>query len=140
DGAREVAKWYQSIYGDRYYFEVQDHGHPNAPKRWDEQVKINEGLFQLSEELGIQCVVTCDAHYLNPEDTDAHEVLLCVGTGAYLSDEKRMSLKDFNLHVTDPQEIIERWGKDKPELITNTKAIADRCEVEIDLGGILIPT
>lgn len=140
DGAREIAAWYKSVFGDRYYFELQDHGHPDAPKKWDEQTKINEGLLQLSKELGIQCVVTCDAHYLNAEDVDAHEVLLCVGTGAYLSDEKRMSLKDFHLHVTDPMDIIGRWGKTHPELVANTKVIADRCNVEIDLGGILIPT
>lgn len=140
EGAKETAMWYKSVFGDRYYLEIQDHGHPEAPKKWDEQEKINEGLLKLSEELGIPAVVTCDAHYLNPEDTDAHEVLLCVGTGAYLTDEKRMSLKDFHLHVTDPNELIERWGKSHPHLLTNSKAIADRCNVEIELGGILIPT
>ena len=50
-----------------------------------------------------------------------------------------MSLKEFELHVTDPKELIKRWGKDHPELITNTKAIADRCQVTIELGKILIP-
>lgn len=140
EGAKETAMWYKSVFGDRYYLEIQDHGHPEAPKKWDEQEKINESLLKLSEELGIPAVVTCDAHYLNPEDTDAHEVLLCVGTGAYLTDEKRMSLKDFHLHVTDPNELIERWGKSHPHLLTNSKAIADRCNVEIELGGILIPT
>jgi DNA polymerase III subunit alpha len=138
--AKKIAAWYKSIFGDRYYLEAQDHGHPDAPKRWDTQVEINEGLFKLSKELDIPCVVTCDAHYMNEEDTDTHEILLCVGTGAYLSDEKRMSLKDFHLHVTDPNELINRWAKDRPELLTNTKAIADRCNVEIELGGILIPT
>ncbi|HET7320486.1 MAG TPA: DNA polymerase III subunit alpha, partial [Candidatus Saccharimonadales bacterium] len=78
-------------------------------------------------------------HYLTHEDQEAHEILLCVQTGSFLSDEKRMSLKDFELHVTDPQEIIGRWGKTHPEVITNTKAIADRCNVDIELGKILIP-
>ena len=66
-------------------------------------------------------MVTCDAHYLKHEDQEAHEILLCVQTGSFLSDEKRMSLKDFELHVTDPSEIIERWGKDHPDFITNTR-------------------
>lgn len=132
--AKRIATWYKSIFGDRYYFEIQDH------KEWDEQNKINNYLLQLAEELDIQCVLTSDAHYVQPDDTEAHEILLCVGTGSYLSDEKRMSLKDFHLHVTDPKDIIARWGKDHPHIIANTKVIADRCEVTIELGKILIPT
>ncbi len=138
--AKETAAWYKSVFGDRYYLELQDHGHPEAPAHWDKQKIINDGLFRLSKELDIPCVVTCDGHYLKHEYQDAHEILLCVGTGAFLSDEKRMSLKEFELHLTDPRDIISRWGKTHPEVITNTKAIADRCEVELELGGILIPT
>ncbi len=132
--AKRIALWYQSIFGDRYYMEIQDHN------EWDVQKKINEGVFRIAEETGIQCVVTSDAHYLNEQAQDAHEILLCVGTGAYLSDQDRMSLKDFHLHVTDPKEIIERWGAEHPGIISNTKAIADRCEVTLELGKILIPT
>ncbi len=139
DRAREIAKWYKSILGDRYYLELQDHGHPKSNTHWDVQAKINEGLIKLSKELGIEMVVTCDGHYLTHEYQDAHEILLCVGTGSYLSDEKRMSLKDFELHLTDPRDIIDHWGEEFPEVIRNTKKIADRCDVEIELGRILIP-
>ena len=139
DRARDIAKWYKSIFGDRYYLELQDHGHPKSNTHWDVQAKINEGLIKLSKELDIEMVVTCDGHYLTHEYQDAHEILLCVGTGSYLSDEKRMSLKDFELHLTDPRDIIDHWGEDFPEVIRNTKKIADRCDVEIELGRILIP-
>jgi DNA polymerase-3 subunit alpha len=134
DEAKRIALWYQSIFGDRYYLEIQDHN------EWDVQQKINEGIFKIAQETGIQAVVTSDAHYLSEADQEAHEILLCVGTGAYLSDEDRMSLKDFHLHVTDPQEIIERWGGEHGDIIKNTRAIADRCNVELELGKILIPT
>ena len=139
DRARDIAKWYKSIFGDRYYLELQDHGHPKSNTHWDVQAKINEGLLKLSKELDIEMVVTCDGHYLTHEYQDAHEILLCVGTGSYLSDEKRMSLKDFELHLTDPRDIIDHWGEEFPEVIRNTKKIADRCDVEIELGRILIP-
>ena len=132
--AKRIAQWYKSIFGDRYYLEIQDHN------EWDVQRKINEGVFKLGKELDIQCVVTSDAHYISEADQEAHEILLCVGTGAYLSDEDRMSLKDFHLHVTDPTEIIDRWGTEHPNIITNTKAIADRCDVTLEFGKILIPT
>lgn len=133
DKALKTAAWYKKVFGDRYYLEMQDHG------EWEDQLRINEGIQKISKELSIPRVLTGDAHYLNEDDSDAHEILLCVGTGSYLSDSNRMSLKDFHLHVKDPKEFIPKWEHD-PELITNSKAIADRCDVEIELGKILIPT
>ena len=137
--ARDIAKWYKSVLGDRYYLELQDHGHPKSNTHWDVQAKINEGLIKLSEELDIEMVVTCDGHYLTHAYQDAHEILLCVGTGSFLSDDKRMTLKDFELHLTDPRDIIDHWGEEYPEVVRNTKKVADRCNVEIELGRILIP-
>jgi DNA polymerase-3 subunit alpha len=139
DQAKQLALWYKSIFGDRYYLEVQDHGHPKNPLYNKEQDEINQAILKLAKELDIKAVVTCDAHYLNHQDQDAHEILLCVGTGAFLSDEKRMSLKEFPLHIEDPLNIIERWGDEHPEVITNTKEVADRCNIEFELGKILIP-
>jgi DNA polymerase-3 subunit alpha len=138
--AKKTAQWYSKIFGDRYYLELQDHGHPNHPTAWSEQTEVNKKLLGLSDELGIQAVVSCDAHYLLREDQEAHEILLCVQTGAFLTDEGRMSLKDFELYVASPKEIIKRWGADHPQLIKNTSRIAKRCNVELDLGKILIPT
>src|SRR5690606_11915633 len=62
ESAKEVAKWYKSIFGDRYYLELQDHGHPDHPSAWDVQVKINQHINRLSEELDIPTVLTSDAH------------------------------------------------------------------------------
>jgi DNA polymerase-3 subunit alpha len=137
--AKKIASWYKSVFGDRYYLELQDHGHLESPTVWEVQVKINGYVEQLSKELDIPCVVTSDGHYLTHDDQQAHEILLCVGTGAFLSDASRMSLKDFELHVTEPAEIIKRWSKTNPEAVRNTKRIADRCDVTIELGKILIP-
>jgi len=137
--AKKTAQWYKQTFGDRYYIELQDHGHPKHPTAWDEQTKVNEQLLKIADELKIPAVVTCDAHYLNHADQEAHEILLCVQTGAFLSDENRFSLKQFELHVADPEDIIARWGADHPELITNTKQIAERCDLKIELGKILIP-
>jgi DNA polymerase-3 subunit alpha len=137
--AKKTAEWYKDVFGDRYYIELQDHGHPEHPTGWDEQDKVNNGLLKIAKELNLPAVVTCDAHYLNHEDQEAHEILLCVQTGAFLSDEQRFSLKEFELHVADPAQIIKRWEKIDPKLITNSKLIADKCQVDIELGKILIP-
>ncbi len=139
DQAKKIATWYKKVFGDRYYLEIQDHGHPEHPSRWAEQTTVNDQAIKLSIELDIPCVVTCDAHYLRQEDQEAHEILLCVQTGSYLTDEKRMSLKEFELHLTDPAEVIKRWGKEYPDFITNTAKIAKRCNVELELGQYLIP-
>ena len=132
EAAVEIAKWYKSIFGDRYYLEMQNHD-------WEEQIKVNKYLQKMSKELDIPLVISNDGHYLLSDDQDAHEILLCVGTGSFLSDENRMSLKQFDLHVTDPMDIIAKWGSDNAEAIKNTKRIADRCNVTLELGGILIP-
>ncbi len=132
--AKEIALWYKNLFGDRYYFEIQDHGY-----QWEEQRKINDKLLTMSKELDIPGVLTCDAHYLTHDDQEAHEILLCVQTGSFLTDQNRMSLTDTDLYVSDPKDLIARWGKDHPDLIRNTKVIADRCDVKIELGKILIP-
>lgn len=137
--ARELVKWYSEVYKDRFYLEMQDHGHPDSPSHWDVQNNINQKLQQISAETGLPLVVTCDAHYLKPEQLDTHEVLLCVGTASNLSNPNRMTMRDFELHVIPPRDIISRWEKDWPEAVRNTRRIADRCNVDLQLGRILIP-
>ena len=137
--AKEVARWYKGVFGDRYYIEIQDHGHPDHPSVWAQQTKVNELAFKLAKELDIETVITGDAHYLHKEDQEAHEILLCVQTGSFLSDQNRMTLKNFELHVANPKDVLKRWGDKHADSITNTKKIADRCHVEIELGNILIP-
>lgn len=137
--AEEIATWYKSVFKDRYYLEIQDHGHPENPLHSKEQKEINDAVLALGKKLDIKVVVTCDGHYLKHEDQEAHEALLCVGTGSYLADENRMSLRDYPLHVEASSEIIKRWCATNPEVILNTKDIANRCEVELELGKILIP-
>lgn len=133
DEAKSVANWYKQVFGDRYYLELQDHEH-----EWDEQKRVNDLIIKLGSELDIPLVVTSDAHYVHHDDQQAHEVLLCVQTGSFFSDENRMSLKDMSLHVEDPAEITKRWSH-LPEAIKNTRRIAERCDVSIELGHILIP-
>lgn len=137
--ADELVEWYHNLYGDRFYLEMQDHGHPDSPTHWAVQDEINQELEKIHDKTGIPLVVTCDAHYLKHEDQEAHEVLLCVGTASNLSNPNRMSLKEFELHVIPPQDIIDRWGKTHAEAIRNTRRIADRCDIDLQLGRILIP-
>ncbi len=137
--ALELIDWYRNVFKDRFYLEMQDHGHPKSTTHSAEQKKVNDWLMAHADELGLPLVVTCDAHYLKHEDQDAHEILLCVGTAANYSDPNRMTLKDYDLHVVSPEEIIEHWKDTCPEAVRNSKRIADRCNVDLQLGRILIP-
>ncbi|MBQ6486985.1 DNA polymerase III subunit alpha [Candidatus Saccharibacteria bacterium] len=137
--AIELIKWYKGVFGDRFYLEMQDHGHPKSSTHSEEQKRVNDWHMAHAKELGIPLVVTCDAHYLKKEDQDAHEVLLCIGTAANLSDQNRMTLRDYDLHVIPAKEIIDHWKDTCPEAVLNTKKIADRCNVDLQLGRILIP-
>jgi DNA polymerase-3 subunit alpha len=132
--AEETILWYKEVFGDRYYLELQNHND------WQPQDEVNSKLLELGKKHEIKCVITDDAHYLNKSDQDVHEVLLCVQTASNLDDPKRFSLKDTDLHLSDPKEIIESWGKDHGELILNTKEVASRCNIDLEFGNILIPT
>jgi DNA polymerase III subunit alpha len=137
--ARDIANWYKGVFGDRYYIELQDHGNPAHPSPWQEQISVNIQLMKLAKELSVECVVTNDAHYRVHEDQEAHEILLCVQTGSFVDEKSRMSLKDFELHMADPKDIISRWADVMPQAFNNTRIVADRCNVSLELGKILIP-
>ena len=137
--ALELIDWYSKVFKDRFYLEMQDHGHPKSSTHSEEQKKVNDWHMAHAKKLGLPLVVTCDAHYLHHEDQDAHEVLLCIGTASNLSDKNRMTLKDFDLHVIPAAEIIEHWQDTCPEAVLNTKKIADMCDVDLQLGRVLIP-
>ncbi len=137
--ALDLIEWFRNVFKDRFYLEMQDHGHPKSTTHNKEQQKINDWHMAHAKELGLPLVVTCDAHYLKKEDQEAHEILLCIGTAANLSDKNRMTLKDFDLHVIPSNEIINHWQDTCPEAVLNTKRIADRCNVDLELGRILIP-
>ncbi len=121
EGAREAAEWYANTFPDRYYLEVQAH-------ETEGQAKVNREVFKLSEELGLPVVATNDAHFLQRDDHQAHDVLLCIGLGKDHSDPDRMRY-DEGLYFKSAPEIAE-FFPDHPEVLENTLKIAD--EVELD--------
>lgn len=130
--AKTIAQKYKDIFGrDRYFLEMQPH------TDWEPQVKVNNGVKKLARELDLQLVVTGDAHYTKPEDHYPHDILLCVQTGSTVEDPNRMKLEQ-DLSVHSGQSMLQKFT-DTPEAISNTVKIADSCNLEIELGQILIP-
>jgi len=124
DSAKETAAMYREIFGEGNYFvELQDH-------RLPEQAAVKEGLLKIAEELKLPLVCTNDAHYLCKTDAKPHDVLLCIQTGALVSDEKRFKFSTDEFYVKSPSE-MEALFADTPEAIENTLRIAEMCNVEL---------
>lgn len=124
DEAKQTAEWYARTFPDRYFLEVQSHGIP-------EQAKVNEGIFQLADELGLPVLITNDAHYLRREDADAHDTLLCIGTGASKDDPNRLKFYGDESYFKSAAEMIELFP-DRPELLANTLRVANLCDVQFE--------
>ncbi len=132
DKAREAALSYKRILGaDNFYLEVQANELP-------EQQEINRQLIELSRDLHIGLVATNDCHYLRKEDAKAHDVLLCIQTGKTLKDTNRMKFSSDTFYFKSPAEMKELF-KDIPEAITNTKKIAERCNLDFKFGEFHLP-
>ncbi len=130
--AKAAALEYEEIFGkDHYYLELQDQ--PGA----EDQARANEGLKKIAKETGIGLVVTNDVHYVNKDDAEAQDILLCVQMGKTVNDEDRMKMTMDNSMRT--YEDLLAAFPDVPEAFENTVKIAEMCDVSIELGGILIP-
>lgn len=130
--AKKAALEYRDIFGEgNYFLELQDHGIP-------EQALVNQRLLQMSEELGIELVVTNDVHYTYAEDAKPHDILLCIQTGKKLSDENRMRYEGGQYYVKSPEEMARLFPY-ALQALDNTQRIADRCNVEIEFGVTKLP-
>lgn len=132
-GARRAIARAVEVFGQgNYYLELQHH--PNAP----EQQRINGELVRLGAELGVPVVATNDSHYLRPEDAEAQDVLLCIQTKSLLAEENRMGYRDFDLSLRSGDDMAAAFSH-VPEAVSNTVEIAERCNVELPLGKIVLP-
>ena len=130
--AQRIVAWYRETFGDRYYLEVQRH---RALSRYE---PVLERIVQLSRDTGLPLVATQDAHYCDPGDHDAHDLLLCIGTNAARSDEKRFRFEGEDYYLTDEAYMLEMYA-DLPEAVTNTQLVAERCGVELEFGRLQLP-
>lgn len=125
--AENVSSWYREIFGEDFYIEIQPH-----------TKHLEQTSIELSKKLGIPIVATQDVHYIHKDDKTAHEILLAVQTNSRLDDEDRLSLKKFDISMLSQNE-MEKLFEHLPEAIQNTRVIADKCNLEIKLGGTLLP-
>ncbi|MFH1615713.1 MAG: DNA polymerase III subunit alpha [Planctomycetota bacterium] len=123
--AIQAAQSYLEIFGyDRFFIEVQQHEGSDAPE-------VRDMLIDLAGKMGIGMVVTNDVHFLNSEDHDAHDALCCINTGTMISNPNRLRYPT-DVYLKSPSQMREIFA-DIPQACDNTLAIAQRCEVELDL-------
>lgn len=132
DGAYELCEQFLEIFDrDHFYLEVQDHGIAV-------QKKVNEGLFQLAEELNIGLVATNDAHYLTKKDARIQDVLMSIQMGKTVDDPTRMKFETEEFYIKDADEMAALFPN-HPEALANTVKIAERCQVKFEFGKYHLP-
>jgi len=150
--AKKVVEWYQDVFKDDYYLEIQRHGYKdifpnvkdailkqNLREMAESEVKYFDGTVKLSREMGIPLVATNDAHYIKKEDAPAQDALVCISTGKVTSDIKRLRYIDNpDFYIKSPEEMAALYP-DFPDALSNTVKIADKCNLEIVLGKWFFP-
>jgi len=129
---KAAALRYEKIFGKgNFFLELQDHGMP-------EQRTVNQALFRMSQETGIELVATNDVHYTYAEDEKPHDMLLCIQTGKKVSDEDRMRYEGGQYYIKSEQEMRALFPY-ALQALENTQKIADRCNVDIEFGVTKLP-
>ncbi len=151
--AKEAVEWYQHLFGDRYYLEIQRHQFEDYFDAAKDNSHILDklknlaqtektwgvGIVKLSRDLGIRLVATNDAHYLEQTDATAQDALVCISTGKNTSDIDRLRYIDAPTFHLRPPEEMQQLFLDLPDALSNTIKAAEKCDVKIELGKWYFP-
>ncbi|MDO4565422.1 MAG: DNA polymerase III subunit alpha [Clostridia bacterium] len=129
--AYELARRLKRIFGDDFYIELQYHGIP-------EQAEVLIKLRQLARDLGIKTIATNDIHYVNREDAEAQDALLCIQTQRFVDEQNRMRMESDQFYVKSYEEMAQALPND-PDALENTVEVAEKCNVEIEFGVRRLP-
>ncbi len=131
DEAQKVLEKYLAIFGqDRLFIEIQRNAKPGPDK--DSEDSLNAKLIALAKKNNLPLVATADCHYIYPEDSEAQDVLVCIGTGKTVNDPDRLDMRGYDLSLKSPEKMADLFF-DVPEAVANTQKIAERCNVEIPI-------
>lgn len=129
--AKEILNFYKDLFGEDFYIEVQDNG-------ISEQYELNDKLYKLAKENGVEVVATCDTHYVYHGEHKLQEIMICVQTGAKLKDKDRMKIESDGMYFKSYDEVHEVLGKYE-RAVSNTVEIAKKCNLELEFGVFKFP-
>ena len=130
--ATEIAQWFHRLFGDRYFIEIMSNG-------LELQRIASDGAVGIANRLGIPLVATCDAHYVDREDADAQDVLLCINTGKFRTDTSRMKMDGDQYYLKRPEEMYDIFPG-LEHAVARSQEIADRVHIDLELGKRHFPT
>ncbi len=137
--AKEWAQTFIDIFGkDDFYIELQNQGPEIVTDNGISQPRLNDALCKLAGEMGLKVVGTNDLHYLRQEDAYTQDLMLCIGMGKFVSDTNRMKFSNDQFYLKSPEEMAEAL-KEHPECLATTLEIADKCNVTLEFGNIILP-
>ncbi len=129
---KQAIKWYQDVFGDRFYLELQEHD-------LDELKPITPTLIRWANELGVPLVATNDVHYVRREDSAAQDLMLCIQTNTLYKDAKRMKMNNDSYYLKSEEEMREIFDAMAPEAVSNTARLAERCSVSLKTKQFHLP-
>ena len=129
--AERLVKWFKDLFGDDFYLEVQNHHLP-------EQLEVNAKLFEYAEKFNVKLVATNDVHYINKDDAEMQDVLMCVQMGKTVDDPDRLKMPCDEFYLRTGDEMQELFPN-HPEAISNTLEIAEKCNYKFTYGHYLFP-
>src|SRR5436190_1935779 len=130
DHARHIVQKFHQRWGEDYYLEIHDHVSGEVAEM---QRTCSAHLLEWADEFGIKPVAANDVHFLNRDDHEAHDVLICIGTGKMVHDEKRMHYSD-EVYFKTPKEMIKLF-RHVPQALWSTLEIAEKCDLKIKLDS-----
>ena len=132
DGAKKAVRRYQDVFGrDNFFLEIQNHG-------LAEQTAVLPKIVSLARSCDAPIVATNDSHYIEADDWEAHDILLCIQTGSTMKDPNRFKFGTHEFYLKSPQLMGELF-KDFPEALINTLSVAERCNLQLSLGKSILP-
>jgi DNA polymerase-3 subunit alpha len=130
--ACQVAGWFEQLFSDRFYLEIMNNG-------LDIQRQALEGVVDVSRQMGIPLVATSDAHYVNQEDAEAQDVMLCINTGRFRTDTGRLRMEGDQFFLRSQEQMYDAFP-DLEEAVACSQQVADRVDITLELGKQHFPT
>ena len=132
EGTKSAALWYESVFGNgNYFLELQNHG-------IEQEQIVLDGIKRLSRDTGIPLVATNDVHYVNKEDADIQQVLICIATNHILGEDTGLEFHSDNFYLKSEEEMLSLFC-DVPEAVENTAKVADMCNFDFEFGNTKLP-
>lgn len=129
--ARKIAGWFHNVFGDRYFIEIMNNG-------VEIQQQQLEGAVEIAKRMGLPLVATSDCHYVNQEDAEAQDIMLCINTGRFRTDNTRMKMENDQFFLRSPEEMYEKFPG-LEDACARSQEIADTVDIQLEFNKYFFP-